>query len=172
MFATDSYDCLSQTNAGGTDAWCNESASNCGQCGGFFIYPSKQVGCSAMWVSCEPTSKCCGKAQCLTSAEGWQHCNLPSNLGLSETPVNAVPTKPATAPTTAPVTTLAPQNGPVDKGCCSWDYGNCKLMRHRSPCVCHRFSRLSFPNERRWYRCLVQRVCLELRSVRRVLHLS
>ena len=72
-------------------------------------------------------------------------------------------------PTSTPI---LPLNIAADGGCCSWDYGNCKLTRHRSPRVCHRFLRLSFPNERRWYRCVVQRVCLELRSVWRVLHLS
>jgi hypothetical protein len=46
-----------------------------------------------MWVSCQQTSQCCGKAQCLMSADGWQHCNLPSNL---------LTTKPAMAPTAAP----------------------------------------------------------------------
>jgi hypothetical protein len=79
--------------SGGTDVWCNESATNCGQYNGFFIYPSEQVGCFAMWVSCQQTSQCCGKAQCLMSADGWQHCNLPSNL---------LTTKPAMAPTAAP----------------------------------------------------------------------
>jgi hypothetical protein len=38
-----------------------------------------------------------------------------------------VPTKSPTAPTAAP--TSAPQL--TAEGCCSWDYGNCKLQSHR-----------------------------------------
>ena len=97
---------------GGTDEWCNESATNCEKCSGFFIYPDEQVGCLPMRNTCTSSDQCCGASECLTRA-GWKHCNLPEQFEQTSAPTRPPTKSPTRRPTPAPTSARTPTRGPT-----------------------------------------------------------